>query len=141
MVRKSWAALSPAYRNRLQKAGITQAHYDAGASLTAARGHSQTPEHPERAEKQPTKYHRYLNERNRLVQLVVDRKQRLFGSRPKYNNSRSGENVKKGVPNIPGYTRKPPTITELRQALKRTDHQILADAASQKPEKSYLWYH
>jgi hypothetical protein len=44
-----WEALKEAYRKRLTKAGITKAKYEAGESLQAARGHKNTPEHPEDA--------------------------------------------------------------------------------------------
>lgn len=50
-VRKAWELLSEAYRKRLIKAGITKAKYVAGESLQAARGHANTPEHPEDAYK------------------------------------------------------------------------------------------
>lgn len=37
--RKGWDQLSPAYRRRLQRNNITRAAYEAGASLSTARGH------------------------------------------------------------------------------------------------------
>ncbi len=43
-----WESLTPNYRARLQRRGISEADYLAGKSLTAARGHSSTPEHPGR---------------------------------------------------------------------------------------------
>lgn len=45
MARKGWANLSPSYRQRLSNAGITKTDYESGSSITAARGHSRTPEH------------------------------------------------------------------------------------------------
>jgi hypothetical protein len=45
MARKSWGALTPAYRRRLERGGVSQSAYESGASLKAARGHARTPEH------------------------------------------------------------------------------------------------
>jgi hypothetical protein len=61
--RRSWDSLSPSYRARLSRGGITKARYERGDSLTAARGHSKTPEHPERAQKNPQRYRKYLQKR------------------------------------------------------------------------------
>jgi hypothetical protein len=64
--RKGWSQLSPGYRSRLTKNGITKAQYDAGASLAKARGHSQTPEHGiKEAIRHPAKYRKYINKRTR----------------------------------------------------------------------------
>lgn len=46
-----WSALKETYRKRLEKKGVTEAQYNSGASLQAARGHAHTPEHPEDAYK------------------------------------------------------------------------------------------
>jgi hypothetical protein len=46
-----WSALKDTYRKRLMKKGITEEMYNSGASLSAARGHAHTPEHPEDAYK------------------------------------------------------------------------------------------
>lgn len=43
--RKGWGQLSPAYRARLSRSNITEAEYNAGHELRAARGHRVTPEH------------------------------------------------------------------------------------------------
>lgn len=58
--RKGWGALTPAYQQRLGRAGISQRDYEAGASLSRARGHSVTPEHPGRATRNPAKYKEYI---------------------------------------------------------------------------------
>lgn len=64
MARRSWDALSGPYKRRLERAGITQDIYESGAvSLSRARGHGATPEHPERAFRRPDKYGRYLRRR------------------------------------------------------------------------------
>ena len=46
---RNWDNLSTSYRGRLERAGITREMYQAGVSVTAARGHSRTPERPQRA--------------------------------------------------------------------------------------------
>lgn len=43
-MRKSWDELSPAYRRRLEKAGITRTHHSAGHSVQRARGHTREDE-------------------------------------------------------------------------------------------------
>lgn len=45
MARKSWDSLTPTYRHRLERGGVTRSQYESGASLKAARGHRATPEH------------------------------------------------------------------------------------------------
>lgn len=40
--RKAWSDLSPQYRARLAKAGVTPQSHQSGASLTKARGHQYT---------------------------------------------------------------------------------------------------
>lgn len=61
MPRKAWRLLSDAYRKRLLRHGIDQKLYESGASLSQARGHRATPEHPQ--EVNPTKHARYVNTR------------------------------------------------------------------------------
>lgn len=62
--RKGWQQLSPSYRARLQKAGITKSQYESGVSLSKARGHGQTPEHGIReAIRNPRKYQKYIAKR------------------------------------------------------------------------------
>jgi hypothetical protein len=39
---RNWSGLSESYRRRLVRAGITEADYQAGVSLKAARGHAPT---------------------------------------------------------------------------------------------------
>jgi hypothetical protein len=62
--RKGWQQLSPGYRTRLQKNGITKSQYESGASIAKARGHQATPEHGIReAIRNPRKYRKYINKR------------------------------------------------------------------------------
>lgn len=44
--RKGWDALTPAYRKRLERGGISQSRYEAGESLKQARGHKPKPVTP-----------------------------------------------------------------------------------------------
>lgn len=44
MARKGWGQLSSAYRERLERGGISRSSYESGASLARARGHGSTPE-------------------------------------------------------------------------------------------------
>lgn len=90
---RSWEGLSPAYRARLQRAGITRKAYENGAPVTAARGHARTPERPERALKKPDRYEGYLQTRAELVKRVVARKKELFGGTMRYKRNRRGKMV------------------------------------------------
>lgn len=42
--RKGWSELSPSYRARLERNGVTESQYTSGASIRSARGHAVTPE-------------------------------------------------------------------------------------------------
>jgi hypothetical protein len=59
MARKRWEDLSPPYRRRLERQGITKSGYESGVSVTGARGHARTPEKPSRASYNPVKYADY----------------------------------------------------------------------------------
>jgi len=63
--RRGWGSLSQPVRRRYERAGITESDYSSGVSLSAARGHSNTPERPERAESQPDRYRQYLRAKDR----------------------------------------------------------------------------
>lgn len=91
--RRVWNSLSSDYRTRLLRKGITQEAYEAGASLKAARGHAETPEHPEEAAKNPQKYKKYVRRLASLQKEVWERKQRLWDTRFKWNDQRAKENV------------------------------------------------
>jgi hypothetical protein len=75
--RRSWESLSPAYRGRLSRYGITKSQYESGRPLSGARGHGATPEHCLKdARKNPKKYGDYIRKRVApkvpLPQSVVD---------------------------------------------------------------------
>jgi hypothetical protein len=48
VARKAWDDLSPAYRARLERKGVTEDSHRAGASLSKARGHKSSAEENER---------------------------------------------------------------------------------------------
>jgi hypothetical protein len=60
---RNWESLSPSYRERLSRNGISKAAYEAGSPVTAARGHAKTPERPERAQRDPGRYPEYIQKR------------------------------------------------------------------------------
>lgn len=93
MARKGWNDLSDSYRQRLEKGGVDQHNYNAGASLAGARGHGSTPERPERAEREQDKYGDYLQRREALEREVRAQKTRDFGSSDKWRADRSKRNV------------------------------------------------
>lgn len=102
--RKGWQELSANYRNRLERAGITQKQYAAGKSLSKARGHSKTPEHPtDKISRE--KFRDYYDERQRLMHEFIEKKDRLWGElyserrrngSIRYSPKRSADNVRDG---------------------------------------------
>ena len=63
--RRAWESLSPKYRERLQRGGVTKRDYERGRNLSAARGHYATPEHGlKSALKNPKKYAEYIRKRS-----------------------------------------------------------------------------
>lgn len=70
--RRDWTSLSPGYRARLEKSGLTQEQYEGGASLKEARGHLFTPEHPQEAERSPDLYEDYRARKSGLSRTSVN---------------------------------------------------------------------
>jgi len=129
MARKGWNSLSPAYRARIEKAGLTQADYEAGTSLTRARGHANTPERPRSYD--PAKYQQYNSKRKQLTSQVEQRKQQVFSDSPRWDRGRSDRAIRE----------KPPSLKLMRWALAATDQEI-ADAIREDPETyRFLMYH
>lgn len=127
MARKGWDQLSPGYRARLEKNGVTEAAYNRGESIQAARGHSQTPERPTQA----AGFQKYLSERTRLVRTVTTRKQHFFGTSPKWNPKRAAAI----------FAQKPPSMAQLRYWATLSKEDWL-DAIREDPTAaSYLGYH
>jgi len=129
MARKGWESLSPAYRNRLERGGISKAAYERGESIKSARGHSQTPERPSLSN--PQKFPKYHSERQKLINAVNRRKQNIFGISPKWNPSRARANLNK-------YS---PPLSKLQWALDAEPEEWM-DAIREDPEGyAFLGYH
>lgn len=129
MARKGWNALSSGYRERLEKAGITQREYEAGSSIQSARGHATTPERPTAAN--PQRHAHYLSERNRLINTITRKKQDYFGTSPMWNPSRAARAFKD----------KPPAMAKLR-FWSQMDEQDWLHAIREDPTAAtYLGYH
>jgi len=112
MARKGWDALSPEYRKRIEKAGLSKADYEAGGSLKKARGHSNTPERPSQYDKK--QYPQYARERAKVERDIETKKQLIWGDRPKWN-------AKKSKGNLAKY---PPSMRLMRWALQATKEEI-----------------
>lgn len=72
MSRKGWDQLSPDYRGRLERAGISRSDYGRGESLSAARGHGSTPERRFTAaelENPPERFRGYAELRREIIGL------------------------------------------------------------------------
>lgn len=146
--RRVWASLSSDYRARLLRKGITQEAYESGVSLKAARGHANTPEHPEDAARNPSKYKKYRQQAIRLQQQVHERKQQLWDTRFKYNDARSRENVFRRQDSADGIQKVPGTRI-LRAMLAASDDDLeqhvmnAAFAANQgvSDDWNFLFYH
>ncbi len=71
MARKGWDALSPGYRGRLQRQGISKETYESGASLQKARGH--TSAQKERAQSKDYRaYASVIRDANRFYGIDID---------------------------------------------------------------------
>jgi hypothetical protein len=92
---RNWDSLSAGYRKRLQSNGITRRQYESGVSLSKARGHSQTPERPERATRNPGKYQAYEAKKLGIADKIQAFKKAKWGHRPKWNKDRSLMAVRK----------------------------------------------
>lgn len=86
---RDWSALSQTTRERYQRNGITESVYESGASLRAARGHANTPEHPEQGRNRP-EFESYYQLREDVRQL----KREVWGHLPGKGSMR--EMSKKG---------------------------------------------
>jgi len=84
-----WNALRPAYRARLERAGITRERYLSGEPLSSARGHARTPERPERAERHPERYPEYTRARPVPIETFRDQVG-LYASGMLFNAYRKG---------------------------------------------------
>lgn len=161
--RRVWSSLSPAYQARLKRAGITKRKYESGASLSAARGHSKTPEHPRDAARKPEKYPEYVEKakglqkevegkRTRtaefLKEIIANRKEILWGATHKYNPLRARENIFRKV-DSPDGVQKVPGVRVLKMLAEASDDEwfdkilTAADAAKAgiSDDWNALFYH
>ncbi len=137
---KAWGTLSPSYKKRLERHGITARNYNTpkGAEIRAkARGHGKTPERPERAAKNPDKYPEYLESRKTLLQHVSERKRRLFSTTVKYRERASDRNVLRNPnPSTGGRI----NLAYVRRFLRMTESEI-DDIDWSDDEWGFLYYH
>lgn len=94
MARKGWEQLSPGYRQRLERAGISRRDYEGNQSIQKARGHERTPERP--SSHKATQFPQYENKRQQIVRDLVAKKQRFFADSPKWNPRKAQINAAKG---------------------------------------------
>jgi hypothetical protein len=129
MARKGWESLSPGYRNRLERGGVSKSAYERGESIASARGHQRTPERPSLSN--PQQFPQYHSERQRLINAVNIRKQELFGTSPKWNPARAKAN----------FTKYAPPMARLQWALD-AEYEEWLDAIRESPEDyAFLGYH
>jgi len=129
MARKGWDSLSPGYRARLEKGGVSKSAYDRGESIKSARGHERTPERPSLSN--PQQFPQYHSERQRLINAVNARKQELWGTSPKWNPAKAKANLAK-------YS---PPMARLQWALDAEDDDLF-DAIHEAPDDyAFLGYH
>jgi hypothetical protein len=104
---KAWHERSPGQIKRLESRGFNASSYAAAtpAERRAAFGHKNTPEHPERASRNPEKYSDYLSRRDALERRVIDLKGQIFSASDKWRADRSaraarGDNPKYTIPSM-----------------------------------------
>lgn len=130
MARKGWDSLSPNYRRRLEKAGLSKSDYESGVSLSKARGHAKTPEHGVKNVNK-AKYPEYFSQREKLIQELQRRKREMWGDRPRWDESRSMSHIRQ----------KPISNQALKWALE-ADESDLIDAIREDAETFlFLGYH
>lgn len=135
--RRVWSALSQSYRTRLQRKGVTQAQYESGVSLKAARGHAQTPESPTEYARHPGKFPGYRNRRKPMADRIAEKKRLIFGDRVRFNEERSTRYVKEGATDI-----RPPTMKQLRflDGLSLEEFDDFQYEHREDDDWNFLWY-
>lgn len=129
MARKGWQSLSPGYRARLEKAGISQGDYDGGQSLQSARGHKNTPESPRSYD--PNKYTKYHQERTKLERDLAAKLDQVFGHSPSWSASKSNHNIREH----------PPSLKQIRWALNASEEELLDAIREDTSQTEYRWLH
>jgi len=95
MARRNWDDLSSSYRQRLDRGGITRRAYESGGSLSVARGHGRTPEHPERASEE--RYREYFSNRTQQIERLDSLKEYWYGGYANWNPEQAHRNTIKGT--------------------------------------------
>lgn len=95
MARKGWEQLTPGYRQRLERAGISKRDYETGTSIRKARGHERTPERP--SAHKPSQFPQYETKRQQIINDLVAAKRRFFSDSPKWNPRKARANIAKGA--------------------------------------------
>lgn len=122
---RNWDGLGNSQRTRYQRAGISRRDYESGISLSAARGHGQTPERPERANE--TKHAAYIAKRTRDINAVFAIKEGIWGQRPKWNAKRARANVARSPFN--GHWRGKPELTKILKLAESWSHNVTHEPA------------
>jgi len=131
MARKGWSSLTPGYRARLERNGISESDYESGVSISSARGHARTPERPSQARDNPKQFPLYQQERTTLTNSIVAKKQHWFSTAPKWNPITSANKFKKD----------PPPMAALRRWNQLTRDEWLDAIREDASAVAYLGYH
>lgn len=153
---RDWSNLSPNYRARLERGGITRQSYEQGANLRAARGHAHTPERPTegrnrpefaeyyrrqatRYEYKPTPGQHSARVKQRLAQRIYD----SFGQRFKFRGALDPDYPPPGKPGGPPYPPAPDDEGIMRTLDLSDDEleELAIGAAVNVTEYWFLWYH
>ena len=138
MAQKAWKDLSPEYKARLKRHGITARNRNTKASkakISAIRGHAATPERPERAVKNPQRYSTYLQNVTSIQNQVIAKKNAIWGSTFKYRNKRADRNVHTNP-----RTNRPPELALMKKFLALNMDDI-ADIDWRDDDWAFLFYH
>lgn len=144
-----WGNLSPPYRARLERKGISQSQYESGASLKAARGHERTPESRKDYLRNPGKYPERYRELRPLSNSEVRTLQSRAYSRLNHLlnkpdadgftdvNAFSSQHVRDNVHAM--------TVSQLEFAISASPSQIREAASVQEPyrtdnTRNLFWY-
>jgi|SRR5215472_10287547 len=138
MARKGWDSLSPSYRQRLERGGITRASYASGASIKAARGHAHTPETPRQAERHPSLFPRYQSHRQAIINAIYASKQAKYGSSPKWNGTRARQAIDK---DLTGNQRSVEELRRIAQIILDAEDNDIFSALSDEGIEDAGYYH
>jgi len=133
--RKPWASLSVSYRERLARKGITPQAHKAGETLSEARGHARTPEHPSEGIKDAARFRDWFATHRQLARRVAQRKAHIWGDSHKFRRYASSQLAEKGI------NGKPPSNALLRWALEASSEELELAAESGDEDYAFLWYH